>query len=227
MGRSPNKQEAWAQAHASPPEGGPESIADALGSAPSGPLERSPTPHHRLPVTPPVHDQGMTTWTTFQTAEPDLAERARTILASTVNAVLGTLRADGSPRLSGIDPFFVAGELWIGSMPDARKGTDLRRDPRCSLHGIPWESRKVKEGGTDPGEGDVKIAGRAVLLDDPEEQANVMAWFKEERGFEPPGPADLFRIDLESVVVISVEDEQFLVIDRWSAATGRRTIRRT
>ena len=168
----------------------------------------------------------MTSWTDFDAAEPDLASRARAILSATVNGVLGTLRADGSPRLSGIDPFFVQGELWLGSMPGARKGADLRRDPRCSLHGIPWESRKVKDGADDPGEGDVKVTARAVLLTDDAEHARVMAGFKEERGFEPPGPADLFRLDLESVVVISVADDQ-LVIDRWSATGGRQTVRRT
>lgn len=168
----------------------------------------------------------MTSWTTFHTAEPALADQAQALLSSTVNGVLGTLRADGSPRLSGIDPFFLHGELWIGSMPGARKGADLRRDPRCSIHGIPWESRKVKEGANDPG-GDVKVAGRAVLLEDPAQHAQVMAWFREERGLEPPGPADLFTIDLGSVVVISVEDDEFLVVDRWSEADGRTTVRRT
>ena len=87
---------------------------------------------------------------------------------ATTNCVLATIRADGSPRISGIDPFFRDGQLWIGSMPDSRKGADLRRDPRMALHGIPWESRKVKEGATDPGDGDVKVTGRAVELADSE-----------------------------------------------------------
>ena len=38
--------------------------------------------------------------------QPDLAERVRAILSSTTNAVLGTIRRDGSPRLSGVDPYF-------------------------------------------------------------------------------------------------------------------------
>ncbi|MCB1037956.1 MAG: hypothetical protein KDA94_00250, partial [Acidimicrobiales bacterium] len=71
----------------------------------------------------------MTTWSDFRAAAPDLEARAKAILTSTTNCVLGTVRADGSPRLSGIDPFFVDGELHLGSMPDARKADDLRRDP--------------------------------------------------------------------------------------------------
>lgn len=168
----------------------------------------------------------MTTWTDFHDAEPELADRATAILSATVNAVLGSLRADGSPRLSGIDPFFLHDDLWIGSMPDARKGADLRRDPRCSLHSIPWESRRVKEGVADPGPGDVKVSARAVLLHDLTEQADVMGWFKEERDLEPPGDADLFRFDIDAVTLIFVADDE-LVIDGWSPCGGRTTVRRT
>lgn len=168
----------------------------------------------------------MTALTELTATEPDLARRALAILTSTTNAVLGTIRADGSPRLSGIDPFLADGELWIGSMPGARKADDLKRDPRMSMHGIPWESRQVKEGGTDPGEGDVKLTGRAVLAT-PDEKAAAFAAFAADRGFEPPDQdtADAFRIDLESVTVISVVDEQ-LVVDTWTVTGGRTTVRR-
>lgn len=168
----------------------------------------------------------MTTWAAFHDAEPDVAARAQVIFSSTTNAVLGTLRKDGSPRLSGIDPFWFEGELWIGSMPGARKGADLRRDPRCSLHAIPWESRKVREGAADPGDADAKVAGRAVLADDADLCRRVNTHITGEMEFEPPGPSDLFRIDVGNVVVISVDGED-LVVDRWSADDGRTTVRRT
>jgi hypothetical protein len=170
----------------------------------------------------------MTSWHDFTIAEPELAERARSILTSTTNAVLGTIRADGSPRLSGIDPFFVGSELWFGSMDNARKGADLVRDPRCSLHAIPWESRKVKDGAADPGEADVKVSGRAVRFTEADpDHATTMAAFVEDRGFEPPPGADLFRLELDTVTVVSVDHEaNQLVIDRWSAAGGRVVVRR-
>ena len=80
----------------------------------------------------------MPSWSDFTADQPELAGRARTIIGSTTNAVLGTIRADGSPRLSGIDPFFVDDELWLGSMPGARKGADIARDRRIALHSVPW-----------------------------------------------------------------------------------------
>jgi nitroimidazol reductase NimA-like FMN-containing flavoprotein (pyridoxamine 5'-phosphate oxidase superfamily) len=169
----------------------------------------------------------MTSWKQFESTEPELAQRAQAILSSTTNCVLATIRADGSPRISGIDPFFRDDHLWIGSMPDSRKGADLARDPRVALHGIPWESRRVKDGAEDPGDGDAKVTGRAVKLGDEEGRRILGEHFADLGVDEPPEDGgDLYTIDLDSVVVVSVADDQ-LVIDRWSAADGRKVVRRT
>jgi hypothetical protein len=42
----------------------------------------------------------MASFAEVENVEPDLADRVRAILTSTTNAVLGTIRHDGSPRLS-------------------------------------------------------------------------------------------------------------------------------
>jgi hypothetical protein len=47
--------------------------------------------------------------------------------------LLATLRADGSPRVSGLEPLFALGELWFGMMPESRKALDLLRDPRFAI----------------------------------------------------------------------------------------------
>src|ERR687897_1560942 len=101
----------------------------------------------------------MASFADVERVEPDLADRVRSILSSTTNGVLGTIRRDGSPRLSGADPYFYDGQLRIWSMPRARKGQDLRRDPRVAVHSIPWDSRKVRHGAADVGEADAKVSG--------------------------------------------------------------------
>ena len=96
-----------------------------------------------------------------------------------------------------------------------------------ALHGIPWESRKVKEGADDPGDADVKVTGRAVKLGDDEATARILREYFAEIGVdEPEEGGDLYTIDLETVVVVSVEDDQ-LVVDRWSATGGRKVVRRS
>ena len=164
----------------------------------------------------------MTSFHDVERVEPDLADRARAILSSTTNAVLGTIRRDGSPRLSGADPYFHDGQLRIWSMPQARKGQDLRRDPRVALHSIPWDSRRLRDGAADVGPADAKVSGTAVLTTDADDRRGFRAWLTSERGAEPPEDWDLFTIDIESVTVVFVEGGQ-LVVDRWSASDGRHT----
>ena len=168
----------------------------------------------------------MASFAEVENVEPDLADRARSILSSTTNAVLGTIRRDGSPRLSGADPYFHDGQLRIWSMPQARKGQDLRRDPRVAVHSVPWDSRRLREGAADAGEADAKVNGTAVLTTDADGLSGFRAWLKSERGFEPPENWDLFTIDIDALTVISADGGQ-LVVDRWSTTGGGRTMRRS
>jgi hypothetical protein len=167
----------------------------------------------------------MASFADVENVEPDLADRVRAILSSTSNAVLGTIRRDGSPRLSGADPYFHDGQLCIWSMPRARKGQDLRRDPRVAVHSIPWDSRKLRDGAADVGEADAKVSGTAALVSDAGALSAFRVWLRSERGVEQLEDWDLFTIDIDALTVISVDNGQ-LVVERWSTAEGRQTIRR-
>jgi hypothetical protein len=167
----------------------------------------------------------MASYADVEHAVPDLADRVRAVLSSTTNAVLGTIRRDGSPRLSGADAYFHDGQLRIWSMPQARKGEDLRRDPRLAVHSIPWDSRRLRDGAADVGAADAKVDGRAVQVTDAGEQTSFREWLQAERGAQPPDDWDLFNIDVDAVTAVFVDDGQ-LVIDRWSTGEGRRTTRR-
>src|SRR5919107_5856159 len=101
----------------------------------------------------------MASWSAFEREAPELAALARRFLDLNAHKVLATLRRDGSPRVSGTELRFSDGELWIGSMPGARKARDLQRDPRYALH----------SGSDDPPgwDGDAKLAGVAEEITDP------------------------------------------------------------
>jgi hypothetical protein len=96
----------------------------------------------------------MASWAEFEREVPDLAALARSLFDAFAHKTLATLRRDGSPRISGTEVDFADGEAWLGSMWQAVKALDLRRDPRFALH----------SGSADPPgwSGDAKIAGRAV-----------------------------------------------------------------
>jgi Pyridoxamine 5'-phosphate oxidase len=155
-----------------------------------------------------AHTAGMAAWKDVEQAEPEFAARVRRLFDAGRHKTIATLRADGSPRISGIECEFADGELRFGSMPGARKGADLRRDPRFALHGPTVHPEEGKE--TEwPGE--AKIAGRAVLA-----------------GPIGEGPdGDLFLADISEVVVTRLNPEAtLLVIEWWTPQQGLRVAER-
>src|SRR5580700_2032470 len=101
----------------------------------------------------------MTTWQEVERAEPEFARRVRGLFDRHRHKTIATLRADGSPRISGIEVAFEDGELTFGSMPNARKGADLGRDPRFALHSATIDP---VEGAEAQWPGDAKISGWAT-----------------------------------------------------------------
>ena len=156
---------------------------------------------------------GVPAWRTIEQAEPDFAARVQCLFDAGRHKTIATLRADGSPRISGIECEFVDGELQFGSMPGARKGADLKRDPRFALHGPTFHPEEGKEGEW-PGE--AKIAGRA------RPGGPVPT---NEAGEGPEG--ELFVADITEVVVTGLNDEaNKLVIHSWTPEHGLRTVER-
>ena len=83
----------------------------------------------------------MATWTEFATEAPEIADLAEKRLAATGLMMLATIRADGFPRISPMEPVLADdrlalhdGRLWLGMMVDSTKSRDLVRDGRFSLH---------------------------------------------------------------------------------------------
>ena len=66
----------------------------------------------------------MATWRDVEKAEPEFAARVQRLFDAGRHKTIATLRADGSPRISGIECEFNDGELRFGSMTGARKGAD-------------------------------------------------------------------------------------------------------
>jgi hypothetical protein len=106
----------------------------------------------------------MTAWQGVEQAAPEFAQRVRALFDAHKHKTIATLRADGSPRISGIEAVFEDGELVVGSMPNARKGADLRRDPRFALHSATVDP---VEGSEAQWPGEAKISGRAIAAGPP------------------------------------------------------------
>src|SRR5215207_3110822 len=155
----------------------------------------------------------MARWAEFEAAAPELAERVRARLDAHVHKTLATVRRDGSPRISGTESQIVDGELWIGSMWQARKALDLQRDPRFALH----------SGSEDPPgwSGDAKLAGVVEEITDPERVRAING------AAAGAGPSYLFRLDLREVSRVGLNEERnALLIEVWTPEGGVRTMKR-
>jgi hypothetical protein len=152
-------------------------------------------------------------WKAFAAAEPEFAGRVRRLFDAGRHKTLATLRADGSPRISGIECEFTDDDLRFGSMTDARKLADLERDPRFALHGPTFHPEEGKEGEW-PGE--AKVAGRAI----PDGPVPT-----EEDGEQPGG--QMFAADITEVVITGLNpDATRLVVESWTPERGRRRVER-
>ena len=156
----------------------------------------------------------MASWSEVEHAVPELAGTVRARFESVGVALLASLRADGSPRISGIEVTFKHGQLWLGSMPQARKGADLTRDGRLALHA----------GTSDPqvSAGDAKLAGHARVADESQWQSYLTPAPGDRPHPEPP--FDLFWVDVTELSTLRVEQDH-LVIESWrtgpASAPGR------
>ncbi|MGH3237633.1 MAG: pyridoxamine 5'-phosphate oxidase family protein, partial [Streptosporangiaceae bacterium] len=100
---------------------------------------------------------------------PEIARLGMARLSAARIAMLGTVRRDGSPRISPIEPYLVNGHLLVGAMTWSRKAADLRRDPRYVLH--------TTVTGPDSDEGELKLHGRAVEADPAIRGEAAEAWW--------------------------------------------------
>jgi hypothetical protein len=154
----------------------------------------------------------MVSWKAVEEAEPVFAARVQALFEAGRHKTIATLRADGSPRISGIECEFDDGELRIGSMTGARKGADLARDARFALHGPTFHPEEGKEGEW-PGE--AQIAGRAVPA------GSVTADGEE----GPDGEA--FVADIHEVAITGLDPEATkLVVEWWTPAKGLQRVER-
>ena len=150
----------------------------------------------------------MAVWQDVEQAEQEFAQRVRAMFDAHRHKTIATLRANGSPRISGIEAVFEDGDLTFGSMPNSRKGADLHRDPRFALHSATVDP---VEGSEAHWPGEAKISGRAIAA-----------------GPVTAGPdGDRFAAAIAEVTHTHLNEEgTLLVVEWWTPARGLRRIER-
>ena len=149
-------------------------------------------------------------WEEFKRADPELAALGEERIEATGLVLLGTLRKNGFPRISSVEPLLTMGRLYLGMMWQSRKALDLLRDPRCTVH----TAGSDRHGS----EGEFKLYGRGLEVRDPEKRRLYGEALYEKIGIKPEEPEfHLFAVDIESAAYAVIRDEEWFR-RIWNAA---------
>ena len=80
-------------------------------------------------------------WVDVEARQPRLAAIGRQKLVDAGVVLVGTVRRDGTARISAVEPFLRRGELWLPMPLDSLKARDLLRDPRVLVHNVVTSAR--------------------------------------------------------------------------------------
>ncbi len=139
-------------------------------------------------------------WARFRQSAPELARLAEERFRRHGLVLIGTLRRDGWPRISPVEPLIVEGVLYLGMTWRSRKALDLLRNPSVTVQTI-----VTSKDGT---EGEFKLYGRAVDIPSPETRRTYLEAVRRELGYEfsPDEPFHLFAIDIQSAAYVVIEN---------------------
>ena len=145
----------------------------------------------------------MTNWKEFTQQAPKLAEFGKVRFDHGV-AYLGTVRADGGPRVHPVTPI-LGEQLFLLMEPTSPKGKDLQRDPRYTLHCTVEDSSG--------GKGEFYVRGQARLVQDLELRAQAIA----AATYDPAERYILFVLSVEFAFMNTYENGEPNA-QRWRAA---------
>jgi hypothetical protein len=157
-------------------------------------------------------------WDEFKAAAPELAEAGEKLFERVGVVLIGTLRKDGSPRISPVEQLIVGGQLYLGMMPNSLKAQDLLRDGRCTVHSLISDKHAA--------EGEFKLHGVAVNVEDRGERKFYCDELLKKIGFSPEGmPFHLFSIDIQSAGFFAHDGGSARLVKRWRAGEPVKAFR--
>jgi hypothetical protein len=101
--------------------------------------------------------QDRLTWREFAITAPAVAAPAQDLLRRYGFVFLGTIRSDGTPRISAVETHLVQQHLMLVMVADTQKARDIQRDPRLVVQTPVTDPH-------DPGE-EFKLRGVALTVD--------------------------------------------------------------
>ena len=150
-------------------------------------------------------------WTDFEATVPELAAQGRELIERFRFVLVGTIRKDGTPRISPVEAHIVGGHLMLVMITGTLKARDLLRDPRILLnspitHPDDPNTEFKRRGRV------VEIRGQALR------QATAHA-IEAASGWRPPKGWHFFSIDIKDAAFLAWQSG-VLHMTRWNRDRG-------
>ncbi len=156
-------------------------------------------------------------WADFEAAAPKLAAQGRELIERFRFVLVGTIRSDGTPRISPVEAHIVGGHLMLVMIPETLKARDLLRDPRTLVN-----SPIIHP--DDPNT-EFKLRGRATEIRDRALREAVASAIEATSGWRPPESWHFFSLDIEEAAFLAWQSG-VLELTRWNGDRGLDFVRK-
>lgn len=162
-------------------------------------------------------EEAMFQWANFEVAAPTLAAQGRELIEHFRFVLVGTIRRDGTPRISPVEARLVRGQLMLVMIPGTLKARDLLRDPRIL----------VNSPITHPGDPnrEFKLRGRVVEIQDPELREATAGAMEATSGWRPPDGWHFFALDIQEASFLTWQNG-ILDLISWNHDRGLDSVSR-
>jgi predicted pyridoxine 5'-phosphate oxidase superfamily flavin-nucleotide-binding protein len=130
-------------------------------------------------------------------------------------ALIGTIRRDGTPRISPVETHLVHGDFMVVMIPRTRKATDIQRDDRVTL-----QSPIVDAG--NPG-AEYKLRGRARIVEDADVCKAAADVVESQSGWRPRRQWVFVAILLYEATHTLWKPDGTALMTRWTSTDGVET----
>lgn len=159
----------------------------------------------------------MVHWADFEAAAPEPSARIRELIERFRFVLVGTIRRDGTPRISPVEARIVGGYLMLVMITDTLKARDLLRDPRILLNSPITHP--------DDPNFEFKVRGRVIEVQDRALQMATADAIEAASGWRPPLNWHFFSIDIEDAAFITWE-AGVMRMTHWTPERGLEQVSR-
>lgn len=152
-------------------------------------------------------------WGDLEDRAPDLAAKGRALLERHRFLLAGTIRRDGTPRISPVEAHAVGRHLMLVMLPGTQKARDLARDSRLVLQSPVSDA-------ADPGE-ELKLPGRVTEVDDDVQREATADAIERSSGWRPAPTWRFFSVVVDRAAHLAWTDDE-MHLTRWDPVNGVR-----